>query len=200
MPCGIVNLCISMVYRTLGGDIVHKSCNHQPQENHQQLMMWSTLIKIMKTNLPLILLHIQVRKRKQAESEFELSFFDLCNAPYLQLNLGKTIEDTDETDVNGMYKDIEVIDLANADISGTTLIKKSPTCDVDEFFEPAAPPKTGEKYGRCKCKLCWWVLGLSMLTTSLNFEGQNTERTLILLLNPQLFNNIWNWPIIYVPF
>ncbi|EDR02882.1 uncharacterized protein LACBIDRAFT_308061 [Laccaria bicolor S238N-H82] len=75
-----------------------------------------------------------VRKRKRAES--------------------KTVEDTDATDVNGMYKDIQVIDLG-ADIDISTPIKKSPTCDVDQFFETAAPPKNGEKYGRCKCKLCW---------------------------------------------
>jgi hypothetical protein len=53
-----------------------------------------------------------------------------------------------------MYKNVEVIDLGgDADISAP--IKKNPTHDVDEFFEPAAPRKNGEKYGRCRCKLCW---------------------------------------------
>jgi hypothetical protein len=53
-----------------------------------------------------------------------------------------------------MYKNVEVIDLGgDADISAP--IKKSLMCDVDEFFEPAAPPKNGEKYGRRRCKLCW---------------------------------------------
>jgi len=53
-----------------------------------------------------------------------------------------------------MYNDIEVIDLG-ADSCSPTPVKKSPMHDVDEFFEPAAPPKNGEKYGRRKCKLCW---------------------------------------------
>jgi hypothetical protein len=53
-----------------------------------------------------------------------------------------------------MYKNVEVINLGgDADISAP--IKKSLTHDVDEFFEPAAPPNNGEKYGRHRCKLCW---------------------------------------------
>jgi len=69
-------------------------------------------------------------------------------------HLGKTVEGADATDANGMYNNIEVIDLG-ADSCSPTPVKKSPTRDVDEFFEPAAPPKNGEKYGRRKCKLCW---------------------------------------------
>ena len=113
--------------------------------------------------------------------------------------LGKTVEDADATDMDGMYKDINVIDLG-ADAHISIPIKKSRTRDVDEFFEPAAPPKNGEKYGRRKCKLCWWVFGLSTVTTShVTIEGHNTERTLILLRNPQLFVDMRNRPIVYVP-
>ena len=83
------------------------------------------------------------------------TFFDRRNALYSQpIFIGKTVEDADATDANGMYKDIEVLNLG-ADAYISMPIKKSPTRDVDEFFEPAAPPKNGEKYGRCKCKLCW---------------------------------------------
>ena len=64
------------------------------------------------------------------------------------------MEGADATDADGMYNNIAVINLG-ADLDSPMPVKKSPTCDVDQFFEHAAPPKNGEKYGRRKCKLCW---------------------------------------------
>ena len=64
------------------------------------------------------------------------------------------MEGADATDADGMYNDIAVIDLG-ADSDSPTPVKKSPMCNVDQFFEHAVPPKNGEKYGRWKCKLCW---------------------------------------------
>ena len=65
--------------------------------------------------------------------------------------LGKMVEGANATDADGMYNDIVVINLG----ADPAPVKKSPTHDVDQFFEHAAPPKNGEKDGRRKCKLCW---------------------------------------------
>ena len=98
-----------------------------------------------------------------------------------------------------MYKNVEVIDLgADTDISAP--IKKSPTRDVDEFFEPAAPPKNGEKYGGASVSFAGEHLDSPYRLLLTLFEGQNAGRTLILLPSLQLFDDMWNHPIVYVSF
>ena len=62
--------------------------------------------------------------------------------------------DTPQTEENGMYKDVNVMDIDSDTPSDTTKKnKKNPTADLNQFFE-AVQHMNGDKRGRCQCKLC----------------------------------------------
>ena len=62
--------------------------------------------------------------------------------------------DTPQTDENGMYKDVNVMDIDSDTPSDTTKkTQKNPTADLDQFFE-AVRHMNGDKRGRRRCKLC----------------------------------------------
>lgn len=64
--------------------------------------------------------------------------------------------DAPQTDENGMYKDVNVIDIDSDTPSDRDTVKKNkknPTADLDHFFEAAQRAK-GDKRGRRQCKLC----------------------------------------------
>jgi hypothetical protein len=59
-----------------------------------------------------------------------------------------------QTDENGMYKDVNVIDI-NSDTPNDTVKKnkKNLTADLDQFFKAVWHIKN-DKHGQCQCKLC----------------------------------------------
>jgi hypothetical protein len=60
-----------------------------------------------------------------------------------------------QTDENGIYKDVNVMDI-DSDTPSNTMkknnLKKNPTADLNQFFE-AVRHMNGDKRGRCQCKL-----------------------------------------------
>jgi hypothetical protein len=62
-----------------------------------------------------------------------------------------------EMDTDGMYKDIDVMEISSGDESGPELKnKRNPTADIDNFFDPARYTKgsKGDKQGRRQCRAC----------------------------------------------
>ena len=61
---------------------------------------------------------------------------------------------TPQTDENGMYKDVNVMDI-DSDTPSNTMKKnkKNLTADLNQFFE-AVKHMNGDKCGWCQCKLC----------------------------------------------
>jgi hypothetical protein len=70
------------------------------------------------------------------------------------LHLGT--QDTAQTDENGMYRDVNVIDIDDDSDSPDPEKKnknRNATADIDHFFEPVKHFK-GDKRGRRQCKSC----------------------------------------------
>ena len=62
--------------------------------------------------------------------------------------------DAPQTDENGMYKDVNVMDIDSDTPSDTTKKnKKNLTADLNQFFE-AVRHMNGDKRGWRRCKLC----------------------------------------------
>jgi hypothetical protein len=61
-----------------------------------------------------------------------------------------------EKDENGMYIDVDVLDIDTDAPSDSEKKKKNPTADIDQFFEAIGRIK-GEKRGRRRCKSCAYV-------------------------------------------
>jgi hypothetical protein len=70
------------------------------------------------------------------------------------LILNSGADDTAQTDENGMYRDVNVMDISS-DSTDPELKKKNKNAkaDIDHFFEPVKHVK-GDKRGRRRCKSC----------------------------------------------
>jgi hypothetical protein len=69
----------------------------------------------------------------------------------------RTSGESNAIDENGMYKDVEVMEISSgekSEIEGPgAKNKKNPTADIDQFFDSGTFVK-GEKRGRRRCKAC----------------------------------------------
>jgi hypothetical protein len=60
---------------------------------------------------------------------------------------------TPQTDENGMYKDVNVMDISDMPSNTMKKNRKNPTADLDQFFKAVQHIK-GDKHGQHQCKLC----------------------------------------------
>ena len=86
-----------------------------------------------------------------------------------------------ETDENGMYKDVNVMEIGSDDQSNPQpKNKKNPTTDIEQFFKPAKHVK-GDKRGWRQCKACTYVNSTFHLLISQLFVGAEMGAALKLI-------------------
>ena len=82
--------------------------------------------------------------------------------------------DAPQTDGNGIYKDVNVMDIDSDTPSNTVpKNKKNPTEDINQFFEAVQHMK-GDKCGWRRCKLCAWVIDTLYICSLDNWDSHRS--------------------------